>query len=442
MSDCLDCRNHFAVTDLVSIPTENCKLPIQWRRARKIKLFSRCGVYWDGPAELSDFKLSQKSWIEVSSRWMVHKWEGQFCASQYFESDSLISVLACLVHSRPDTIRRCFASEKHDFDSAENSALSPISYANEEYITRLWLNGKWRRLRFDDKLPCRFNGQHLSSCTVSIFEYFPWVAFIEKAVATAIGGFDLIRRACFESAARQVQICHQQRLLFCCGVLYKLRLTRRLYAWKRMITGGYVTTVDITDEDGLLWQENGHLWFLLQVWPIFILRCPYFFLLTYYDPARVSLSCACKMQNQNYRVKVIVSFFQFWISERRPLCCTSKISSLIREGYNDGILPGKGYPITGCCELEKNGQKLKLLKIAQPFFQEKIPSCAYDWPYFQDSVDCAGNKGFEDVHDINPSFFWMRLEDWCQVFTKGLSSGEDIKLYMNLGDFLCTPLHS
>jgi hypothetical protein len=207
MSDYLDLRNHIAVIDLFSVSsTEKFNLPILWHQARKIKQFARYGVYWDGPAELSGLKLSQKSWIELSSRWMVNKWEGRFCSSPFCASDSLISVLACLVNSRPDTIRRCFASESN---SADNFGPFQISYVNDEYTTRLWLNGKWSQLKFDDKLPCRVNGQHLSSCSISLFEYFPWVAFIEKAVATIIGGFDSIRRVCFESAARQVQFRHQ-----------------------------------------------------------------------------------------------------------------------------------------------------------------------------------------------------------------------------------------
>jgi hypothetical protein len=209
MSDCLDLRNHIAAIDLFSVPSEKFNLPILWRQARKIKQYARHGVHWDGPAKLSGFKPSQKSWIELSSRWMINKWEGKFCSSPYCESDSLISVLACLANARPETIRRCFTSDKHNFVSADDPRLSQISYADEEYTTQLWLNGKWSRLRFDDKLPCRVNGQHLSSCSDSSFEYFPWVAFIEKAVATIIGGYDSIRRLCFESAARQVQFLHQ-----------------------------------------------------------------------------------------------------------------------------------------------------------------------------------------------------------------------------------------
>jgi hypothetical protein len=115
-------------------------------------------------------------------------------------------------------------------------------------------------------------------------------------------------------------------------------------------------------------------------------------------------------------------FFQFWIKERRPLCCLSNISSSVRDGYDNGILPGNGYPIISCCEVEKNGRKLKLMKIAQPYFQGKIPSCAFDWPYLPDMKGSEpeaigiGNKNY-----MNSSFFWIQFEDWCHEFNKGMS---------------------
>jgi hypothetical protein len=219
MSDFIDLRNHIAVVESCPIPSHNsslqCKLPILWCQARKIKKFAGCAVYWDGPPELSEFGLSQKSLKDLSSRWMMHNFEGQFCVSPYFESNSLVSVLACLANCRPDTIRRCFGSETQNSDpTADNETIPQISYEHEEFSARLWLNGKWSQLKFDDKLPCRVNGQHLSSNTVNDFEYFPWVPFIEKAVATILGGFDLIRRSCFESAARQVQLSSYSTCFF------------------------------------------------------------------------------------------------------------------------------------------------------------------------------------------------------------------------------------
>jgi hypothetical protein len=70
--------------------------------------------------------------------------------------------------------------------------------------------------------------------------------------------------------------------------------------------------------------------------------------------------------------------------------------------------------------VERNGQKLKFLKIAQPYFQGKIPSCAFEWPKIHDTVQIEESMGFGTKYDINASFFWMQFEDWCHEFTKGM----------------------
>ncbi len=116
--------------------------------------------------------------------------------------------------------------------------------------------------------------------------------------------------------------------------------------------------------------------------------------------------------SMSFRCSLIIFLSQFWINEKRPLCCFSESGSLQRDGYENGIQSGFGYPVTDFFELSETSGTLRLLEIMQPYADAAIPRCTFFDVSALSHVKSPRPKE-------SPCCFWISFEDWCREFTSG-----------------------
>ena len=172
---------------------------------------SRFPISWVQPHDVElplHFQPRRKAGVDVSMSWISGTWTGVFYASDFFVSEVFISVLTSLAYARPDVIHGLLPNKRvhleADFALSESRHRnSANSIVKKDYVARLWLDGKWRYLELSDKLPCRLNGQLLSSFAMCPNKKFvPWISFIEKAFAAGFDGFGSLRNLGFASIMR------------------------------------------------------------------------------------------------------------------------------------------------------------------------------------------------------------------------------------------------
>ena len=163
-------------------------------------------VQWIAPKKLKSIPgVQSTNGIDLSMEWASGNWEGSFCSSKSFASDIFISVITTLAHSRPDVLRKVFDGQMFGSKPSREGGPTQPNRTPEKFWARLWFKGAWNLMEIDEMLPCRMNGQLLSSYAISPKPdtYFvPWISFLEKALATVFGGYGCIHQQSFETIIR------------------------------------------------------------------------------------------------------------------------------------------------------------------------------------------------------------------------------------------------
>jgi hypothetical protein len=213
------------------IEVESVSIPVKWLAPEDISVFAKsCDERQQQPGNRHGEFLRPIS-LTANSMFDSHEQKYQvYHVSKYFESGTLISVVAMLVCIRPETIRKFFCLEEEigssmfesdrkaasdDIRTIRNQRLrtaSELSDRADKYTARIWFGGKWNFMDFHCKLPCRSNGQLLSSYSKGSNTLFPWLPFLEKAVASVFGGFGSLRYLSFETILRQIHLFEIQTI--------------------------------------------------------------------------------------------------------------------------------------------------------------------------------------------------------------------------------------
>jgi hypothetical protein len=137
--------------------------------------------------------------------WGIHeRFYGHFIFSKSIDDSTIVSALSSVGACRPDIIQRCFIQpENNQKDPASHEFRAAAVHPQVDTFTvRLWLKGEWSSLELDMALPCRANGELLTSYSSETSRDNWWAPFLVKAFAAASGGFHSINRITLETALR------------------------------------------------------------------------------------------------------------------------------------------------------------------------------------------------------------------------------------------------
>eukprot|EP00048_Salpingoeca_helianthica_P009240 m.132646 g.132646 ORF g.132646 m.132646 type:complete len:1072 (-) comp14815_c0_seq1:35-3250(-) len=171
--------------------TINGRVHPPWHAADATDFKSIGGVYED-PAGLLALAPKQRTTL---ARWVrpqdlcpspkIVDHVSSACVCQTVVSDcSLISSLAICADYEKRFARRIVTNCIFPQDSRGNPVFNP----HGKYIVRLCINGTWRRVTIDDRLPV--GPTQALICSFSSFRDEFWVSLIEKAYMKVMGGYD------------------------------------------------------------------------------------------------------------------------------------------------------------------------------------------------------------------------------------------------------------
>ena len=189
--------------ELVSFKTVS--ISVAWYAPKDIKILYP-GNKLPGPTDriCQDIRFFSDSWFSQA-------WPEQFFENENLESNLLVSALVTLACSRPAAIRQIFCLENEVSEHRGQSQYEvsrklrdPCDYF-DRYKVRIW-NDRWIFMDLDCTLPCRMNGQLLSSSSISSNTLFLWLSFVEKALAAVFGGYGSISLLSFETVIRQIRM--------------------------------------------------------------------------------------------------------------------------------------------------------------------------------------------------------------------------------------------